>query len=69
MNEEKIIHRHELVNSSVYQELRTEALNYIVTLSNSPMDEKVIKGMLLLVNYFEKWEEQYEQALARRKDS
>ena len=69
MDKEKLIHRHELVTSSVYKELRKEALEYIVSLSSSPMDEKILKGMLLLVNFFEKWEDQYEQALAKRKDS
>lgn len=68
MNTEEILRRHELVNSPVYLELKQEALNYIVKLSTSPMDEKVIKGMLLLLNFFDRWEDEYEQALARRKE-
>lgn len=68
MDKEKILQRYQLVNTSEYEQLKEEALSYIVMMSNSPIDKESLRGMLLLINFFESWRDDYETMLARRKE-
>jgi hypothetical protein len=68
MSKEKILQRYQLICTSEYEQLKEEALSYIVGMSNSPIDKESLRGMLLLINFFESWRDDYETMLARRKE-
>lgn len=51
----------ELVKSAEYQKIRQYQIETIVSLSNSDIDEKELKGMLKLIRKTDLWNEEYEK--------
>lgn len=51
--------KYDLVDNEIYPKLRAEYLNFIVGQSNTQMPEGVLRGMLLLINESDKWEQNF----------
>jgi hypothetical protein len=64
VNYEELKRKYDLVANEQYQCLRDEQLNLIVEKANSPLSSDIIRGMLLLINETDKWEQDF---LAARK--
>ena len=58
-NYDEIKRKYDLIDNEVYPKLRTEYLNYIVGQANSQIPEGVLRGMLLLINESDKWEQNF----------
>lgn len=63
MDRETIRKKYEIVTSDMYKELRDFYLEHIISSSNSNLDDKHIRGMLLLINESDSWEERYKSAV------
>lgn len=68
MDKEELKRRYDLVDNEVYPKLRKEYLDYIVSQANSPMPEGILKGMLLLINESDKWEQNFITARKKEKE-
>lgn len=64
VSHEELKRKYDLVANEQYKLLRDEQLNLIVEKANSPISSDIIRGMLLLINESDKWEEEF---LAARK--
>lgn len=51
--------RYDLVNTDTYKAIRELALEKIISLSASGVDEKELKGMVRLINYTDSFESDY----------
>ena len=58
-NHEELKRKYDLVANENYVNLRAEYLNYIVKQSNSQMSAELLRGMLLMINESDKWEQNF----------
>ena len=65
---ESLRRKYELAKSDTYQELRKEALDFIISLSTNEEMRNYTQGMLLLIKFFDDFILEYEIALKQRKD-
>ena len=59
--------RYEIVTTKTYKELRRLYQDVITELSGSAIDEKLLKGMLLLLRESDSWEAKYISAVDKYK--
>ena len=67
MDKDELIFRNELVKSSVYSEIRKRVVNHIIESSSSNLSPDILRGMLLVVKYIDRWADDYEAELKKRK--
>ena len=58
-NLDELKRKFDLVDNEVYPKLRAEYLNFIVNQANTQIPEGVLRGMLLLINESDKWEQNF----------
>lgn len=68
MDREIMRRKYEIATSDVYKELRDFYLEHIINSSNSNLDDKHIRGMLLLINESDSWEARYKSAVNNYKN-
>ena len=64
---EIIKRKKELAIEPVYKQIREELCTFIIKQSASGINAEAIRGMLLLLNEVDKWEEQYEAYIEKKK--
>ena len=67
MNTDELRRKYEL--SCNYDELRKEQLEFIVRASKGQIDDKLIRGMLMLIAETDSWKTAYEGLLKQRKEA
>ena len=67
MDKDELIFRNELVKSSVYSEIRKRVVNHIIESSSSNLSPDILRGMLLVVKHIDRWADDYEAELKKRK--
>ena len=58
-NLDELKRKYDLVDNEVYPKLRAEYLDYIVSQANTQINPEVLRGMLLLINQSDKWEQNF----------
>lgn len=58
-NLEELKRKYNLVDNEIYPKLRAEYLDFIVKQANSQLPEGALRGMLLLINESDKWEDNF----------
>ena len=66
METEKLYRKYQLAKASA--ELRSEAIEYIIKLSKGQIDDKLIRGMMMLITEIDSWVTSYEGLLKQRKE-
>lgn len=51
--------KYDLVANENYTNLRAEYLDFIVKQANTQLNPEILKGMLLLINESDKWEQNF----------
>ena len=68
MNDRELFQkRYEIVTTKTYKELRRLYQDVITELSGSAIDEKMLKGMLLLLRESDSWKAKYISAVDKYK--
>lgn len=66
MDKDKLYRKYQLAKDGA--ELRSEALEYIIKLSKGQIDDKLIRGMLMLITEIDSWVTSYEGLLKQRSE-
>lgn len=58
-NLDELKRKYDLVDNEVYPKLRAEYLDFVVKQANTQLNPEILKGMLLLINESDKWEQNF----------
>lgn len=64
---EIITRKKDLSKSAEYQQIREELCTFIIKQANTGINAEVIRGMLMLLNEVDKWEDQYSSYIEKKK--
>lgn len=68
MDKEELIRKYELASSEIYQQIRNEAINFVIKMSNTSLSPEAVRGMLLMLKEIDSWIDDYKLELSKRKD-
>lgn len=61
-------YRDDLANSEVYELIKEQQIEMLIELSNTNIDEKLLKGMALLIYKTGNWKKDYDRKLSQKKN-
>lgn len=61
-------YRDDLANSEVYELIKEQQIEMLIELSNTNIDEKLLKGMALLIYKTGNWKKDYDKKLLQKKN-
>lgn len=64
-NLDELKRKYDLIDNEVYPKLRAEYLDFVVKQANTQLNPEILKGMLLLINESDKWEQNFISARKR----
>lgn len=68
MDNNELLKRYELATSPEYAEIKARILDYLISISGSPINSERTQGALMALKYVDSWVSEYNSALARRKE-